>query len=45
VGREKRIEQESEEEASRPFYTESGIPGFSQVTVGQNLEGMLTLSG
>jgi len=36
-------EGESEEGANIPFYTESGIPGCCQVTVGQSLEGMLTL--
>ena len=27
---------------SRPFYTESGVPGYCQLTVGQSLEEMLT---
>ena len=40
-GREGRGE-ESEERAHSPFYSESGIPGCCQVTVGWNLEGMLT---
>jgi hypothetical protein len=31
-----------EEEASSPFYSESGIPGCCQVTVGQSLDKMLT---
>lgn len=26
----------------QPFYTESGIPDYCQVTIGQSLEGMLT---
>jgi hypothetical protein len=36
-------EEESErvrEEASIPFYSESGTPGYCQVTVGQSLEEM-----
>jgi hypothetical protein len=36
-------EQESEEEASIPLYTEYGIPGYYQVPVGQGLEEMLTI--
>jgi preprotein translocase subunit SecG len=32
--------QESEEGASSPFYSESGTPGFCQVTVGQSLDKM-----
>jgi hypothetical protein len=32
---------DSEEGASSPFYSESGIPGNSQVTVGQSLDEML----
>jgi hypothetical protein len=34
--------QESEEGASSPFYSESGILGYCQVTVGQSLDRMLT---
>ena len=36
-------EQERKEGASSPFYSESGIPGYCQVTVGRSLEEMLTL--
>ena len=36
-------EQESEEGASSPFYSESGTPGCCQVTVGQSLDKMLTI--
>jgi hypothetical protein len=36
-------EQESEEGASSPFYSGSGLPGCCQVTVGQNLDRMLTV--
>jgi hypothetical protein len=32
--RRKREEQESEEGAGGPFYSESGTPGYFQVTVG-----------
>ena len=32
-----------EEGASSPFYSESGIPGCCQVTVGQSLEAVLVL--
>jgi hypothetical protein len=35
-------ESKREEWASSSFYTESGIPGCCQVTVGQSLEEMLT---
>ena len=35
-------EQESKEGANSPFYTEAGIPGCCQVTVGWSLEEMLT---
>jgi hypothetical protein len=31
-------EQEREEGATSPFYSESGTPGFCQVTVGQSLD-------
>jgi hypothetical protein len=31
-------EQENQEGVSNPIYSESGIPGCCQVTVGQNLE-------
>ena len=38
-GKEQKQEQESEEEgASSPFYSESGTPGYCQVTVGQSLD-------
>ena len=37
-------DQESEEGASSPFSSESGIPSCCQVTVGQSLEEMLTLT-
>ena len=45
----KRTEEEQkgkkrEEGASSPFYSESGIPGYCQVTVGQSLDKMLTPS-
>ena len=44
-GRVKRIEIEQEgKKASSSFYSESGIPGCCQVTVGWSLEGMLTLT-
>ena len=39
-----REEQKREEGASSPFYSESGIPGCCQVTVGQSLDRMLTMS-
>ena len=39
-----REEQEIEEGASSPFYSESGIPGCCWVTVGQNLDIVLTVS-
>jgi hypothetical protein len=35
-------EQENEEEASSPFYSESGTPGCCQVTVEPILDGMPT---
>ena len=35
-------EQESEEGASSPFYSESGLPACCQVTVWWNLDRMLT---
>jgi hypothetical protein len=35
-------EQESKERASSPFYSESGTPGYCQVTVGRSLGRMLT---
>ena len=38
----RRQDQERAEGASSPFYSESGIPGCCQVTVGQSLEEMLT---
>ena len=34
---------EQEEGASSPFYSGSGLPGCCQVTVGQNLDRMLTV--
>jgi hypothetical protein len=37
-------EQEREEGASSPFYSESGTPGCCQVTVGWSLDKMLTPS-
>jgi hypothetical protein len=37
-----REKQEREEEASRLFYSGSGLPGCCQVTVGWSLYGMLT---
>jgi hypothetical protein len=37
---EKRAREESEEEASSPFYSESGPCGCCQVFVGWSLEGM-----
>jgi hypothetical protein len=37
-----REEQESKEGASSPFYSESGIPGCCQVTVGRSLDRMPT---
>jgi len=41
-GEGKRVrKQESEEGASSPFYTESGIPGCRQVTMRWSLEEML----
>jgi len=39
----KKMEQESEEEASSLFYSESGIPGCCQLNVEQSPEEMLTL--
>ena len=36
-------EQEREEGASSPFYSESGTPVCCQVTVGQSLDRMLTI--
>jgi hypothetical protein len=39
-----RQEQEQEESASSPFYSESGIPGCFQVTVGWSLDRLLTFS-
>jgi hypothetical protein len=36
--REKEREREREEGASSPFYSESGIPGYCQVTVGWSLD-------
>ena len=44
VGARTREEQVREEGASSPFYSESGTPGCCQVTVGQSLEEMPTLS-
>ena len=41
---EKAREQESKEGANSPFYSESGIPGYCRVTVGQSLDRMLTLN-
>jgi hypothetical protein len=41
VGTEKE-EQETEEGASRPFNSESDIPGYCQITVGQSLDEMPT---
>jgi hypothetical protein len=32
-----------EEEASSPFYSESGTPGYCQVTVGRSLEELLSV--
>jgi hypothetical protein len=44
-GRVKRIEIEQEgKKASSSFYSESGIPGCCQVTVGRSLDKMLTQS-
>ena len=37
-----RQEKKREEGASNPFYSESGIPGHCQVTVGRSLDKMLT---
>jgi len=37
-------EQEHEEGANSPFYSESGIPGCCQVTMGWSLKGMLTFT-
>ena len=36
-------EQGCEEEVDSPFYSESGITGYCQITMGQSLEEMLTL--
>jgi hypothetical protein len=35
-------QQESEEGASNPFYSRSGLPGYCQVAVGWSLDRMLT---
>ena len=47
-GRGERTEEEQEgkreEGASSSFYSESGIPGCCQVTVGWSLDKMLTIS-
>jgi hypothetical protein len=40
----KKMEQEREEEASSPFYNESSIPGYCQITMGQSLDEMPTFS-
>jgi len=40
----RRKEQEQEEGASSPFYSESGMPGYHQVTVGRSLDKMLTVA-
>ena len=37
-------EQEREEGASSPFYSESGTPVCCQVTVGRSLDKMLTIT-
>ena len=44
-GREAEKGQESEEGASSPFYSESGLPGCCQVTMGQSLDRMLPNEG
>ena len=36
--REQEREKEREEGASSPFYSESDIPGYCQVTMGQSLD-------
>ena len=41
-GRDERMEQESEEGESCPFYSRSGLPGCCQVAVGQSLGRVLT---
>ena len=42
-GRARRQESRRAEGASSPFYSESGIPGCCQVTVGWSLDKMLTI--
>jgi hypothetical protein len=41
---EREQEQEREERASSPFYSQSGIPGCYQVTVGQSIPGCCHLT-
>jgi hypothetical protein len=44
-GRKKARDQEREEGASSPFYSESGTPGCCQVTVGRSLTIMILTKG
>jgi hypothetical protein len=39
----KEREQKREEGTSSPIYSESGLPGHCQITIGQSLDKMLTL--
>ena len=44
-GQGERQEREKEEEASSSFYSEPGLPGYCQVTVGRGITGCCQVTG